>query len=497
MAFGRWPFRSWVSSLLALAAGGLVSVALYYPYVIVRQELQYEPTSMAPALAIQYVAGLLHPLAYVSWRMSEVRTPFPLVSPLAWYVVAAAAIAVVVRRSRRAPGLPPLGAQLAAAIVLTLLAAGVSLGLGIDTPFGIVPGPLVLLRKLPGYDVMRAVVRFMMLAAFARCIVAGIAMAILLRRLPERAGRVACGVVLGLATLDARLDVAHHAYDATIPAEWTKGYAWLARTPPDTAILELPYGLISEDVRYMLNGLSHGRRLMNGYSGLIPRFGDVVGRLPDDMAWQALRDAEVSYVLVHPSRFVMPLGIARLQPLLQRRDLQVAAFDDTVVFRVPGGPTTPDPAGAPLGHEGWRVEASVPGAELAIDGDRATHWRADSASDAQWIRVDLGREVTVAGAALALGMHFLECPRAYEVWTSLDGRRWDQIGGERPTVPPFASYRREHRDVLLPLRLTPTAARWVEIRVPPYAMGPSTNSDGWWAIHELLVYEQPAVDHST
>ena len=488
-AFGPWPVRRWVASALPIAVAGGVAAALYYPYLVAGEELQYEPTGLAFALPEQYAQGIGHPLEYVAWRIFRPEAGF-LVSPLAWYLLAAAAIAAVSRRRLRAPATPRLGAQLAAALILTVLAILVSCGVVLMTPFGLVPGPLALLRALPGFAAMRAVVRFMMLATVGRSIVAGIAMAILLRRLPATAGRMAAIAVLVLAAADARLWTPRSVHDVTVPAAWAKGYAWLAGTLPDTAIVEIPYGTFGGDAHYMVYGLSHRRRIMNGYAASPPRFVDSVARLPEDVAWRTLQEAGVQYVLVHPSLLeAHPLTAPQVPRLLQRRDLVVASFDDTLVLAVPPPMRPPDPPlGDPLPRDGWRIEASTPGVERTIDGDLGTHWQANSLKTDATLRLDLGREVELAGIVLELGPHLLEYPRRYEVRASNDALAWTTIGAESPTIPPFASYRRDHRHLALRLRIAPARARWIELVVAAYPVNAWSYTNGRWGIHELQVF---------
>jgi hypothetical protein len=75
------------------------------------------------------------------------------------------------------------------------------------------------------------------------------------------------------------------------------------------------------------------------------------------------------------------------------------------------------------------------------------------------------------------------------VWGSRDGTAWERRGGERPTFPPFASYRRDHRAIELDLPLAAADLRFVEIRVPPQNefIVFDQHSAGTWGVHELVV----------
>lgn len=490
--FGPWPRGRWLRSLVPIAIAGAAGAALYLPYVVVREELQYEPTGIAFALPEQYWHALVHPLVYLASRFGEPRPGFD-VSPLAWLVLAVAALVALVRRPVR-PAPRGMGAHLAAALVLVVLAAAVSVGDVVMTPFGLVPGPLALLRFVPGFASMRAVVRFVVLTAFARAIVAGIALAIVHRRVPTWVARTTAIVVVVLALVDARLFDRRPVLDARVPPSWARGYAWLRGTVPDTAVVELPYGDWTSDSAYMVYGLSHGRRLMNGYSAVMPHFQDVLARLPDDGAFRALDQAGVRFVVIHPSRLEStPLGAAYFLRLRTRRALVVADLDDTLVLAVPAAPSAPDPdLGTPLSRTGWRAEATTPGAEHAIDGDVRTHWTASSASEDAELRVDLGAEARVTAVVLDLGLHVLEYPRAYEVRASPDGVTWTTIGSESPATPPFASYRRDHRHVEMRLRVDATTTRWLAVRVARYPPDFWVYGNGTWGIHELRVFGEPA-----
>jgi hypothetical protein len=181
----------------------------------------------------------------------------------------------------------------------------------------------------------------------------------------------------------------------------------------------------------------------------------------------------------------MPAGMMRR--ILAAPDLTRETLGNTVLVQLGRGAAPAPLAGSPLPRDGWRVEASDPGAELVVDGDLATHWTAPIVDHASFLRVDLGKEQRVMGVRLRLGMHFREYPEAWEVWGSSDGVAWDRLGGSRPTMPPFASYLRDHRAVDLDLPLRPADVRLLEVRVPAenalvFLVG---HGRGTWGVHEL------------
>jgi hypothetical protein len=275
------------------------------------------------------------------------------------------------------------------------------------------------------------------------------------------------------------------------PSEVPPVYRWLATTPEDTAVLELPYGGWGTDARYMVLSLYHGRRMMNGYTALMPRFLQALGGFPDEVSIHTLQDAGVRYVIAHGRDLVATRsGREQLARAQARSDLGPRAFGDDLVLTIPPAPPLPEVVGDELDRTRWRLEGSDPGAELAADGDLATEWTGRSDAHESFLRVDLGSEEEVTAVGLGLGPHIREYPRAYRVLASRDGTSWETIGEEHPTLPPLASYRRDHLAIEVPLAVRPTTARWLEIRVPfesPADFSVWGLSPGYWAVHELHV----------
>jgi hypothetical protein len=269
-------------------------------------------------------------------------------------------------------------------------------------------------------------------------------------------------------------------------AEEPPVYAWLAaHTPSDAAILELPYGMWGDEAVYMVRSLRHGRRLFNGYSAAMPRFGPTLARFPDELSLRTLADAGVRYVIVHRDRYG-GAGTPFVARIAARADLAPRAIGPDLVVEVPAAPVLEAAGGVELPRQGWRLTASEPGAERAADGDLASAWQAPSGS---FLRVDLGHAMPVTAVVVRLGPRLVDYPHAYTVLASEDGMAWTPIGGEAPALPPFAAYRRNHRDVDMPLRVDARRTRFLEIRVPPYPRFGFTRNR--WAVHELRILVAP------
>ena len=91
-------------------------------------------------------------------------------------------------------------------------------------------------------------------------------------------------------------------------------YRFVATLPPDSALIELPFGEIAFETRYMFYSTTHWRRLVNGYSGGGPdeyglwaeRFKDVLIR--PDAAWQSVIDSRATHLIVHEGSYVEDRG---------------------------------------------------------------------------------------------------------------------------------------------------------------------------------------------
>ncbi|RLC82563.1 MAG: hypothetical protein DRI61_01955 [Chloroflexi bacterium] len=239
---------------------------------------------------------------------------------------------------------------------LALIAVGlaVTLGVGLYVKFLRVVGPHSLLL-LPLYIVspVRALGRWMILTWVGMGILAGFG----LRKIVDKAtNQTAKSVlILGIALLGILEGwVAPLPISTVTPLkELPEVYHWLARQPGDFAILELPvfYPLYADETRRMYAGLLHGKKLITGYSGVIPRdVKDLVDVLRDFPSPQAISEIArrgsqgLRYVLVDISlpfpefnrRFSEGLCGLQNDPCLRF----VARFGQVYVFEVTTFPGT-------------------------------------------------------------------------------------------------------------------------------------------------------------
>ena len=185
--------------------------------------------------------------------------------------------------------------------LVAVAAAGVLLSLGTATPiYG------WLFSVLPPMQSLRVASRFGNLYLLAMALLAGVGSAVIRRRITSRAVAALIGVV-AIAAVNLESAVAPIRYDRFegIP----RIYALLTSEPDPVVLMEFPIPppqLVHENAPYVLASTAHWRKLVNGYSGYVPasyrRLQPAFSYFPDPHAVQAMREAGVTHVMVHPSR---------------------------------------------------------------------------------------------------------------------------------------------------------------------------------------------------
>jgi hypothetical protein len=205
---------------------------------------------------------------------------------------------------------------------------------------------------VPGFDGLRVPARFAMVVAFGLAALAGCGAAAIARC---RGGTVVLAVVAaamvaeswaapielnvnstdykqrGLTPLPGRLPAA-----ADVPAV----YRFIARLPPSSALVELPFGEDAFETRYMFYSIFHWRRLVNGYSGGGPAgYGLRAERLKEileqpEEAWQAILESKATHIVVHEGSYAGGRGQAISAWAAAHGAREVGTFDSDRVFAV-------------------------------------------------------------------------------------------------------------------------------------------------------------------
>ena len=209
-------------------------------------------------------------------------------------------------------------------MILGVACAGVVFSLGPLTP---VYGWAY--QIIPPLQGVRATSRFGILVIFSVAAAAGLGLAAVRRRTPQRWVTPLSLAVLTVATVET--------FSGPIPYErfeWSPPiYRSLEAIREPGALVELPIyrGDRSPDnAPYMLASTTHWRPLINGFSGFRPSHFDqlaqLVGTFPSPLALARLRDLDVRYVMVHTDAYRRPDPIREaLQRVDERRSLALVA----------------------------------------------------------------------------------------------------------------------------------------------------------------------------
>jgi hypothetical protein len=150
-------------------------------------------------------------------------------------------------------------------------------------------------------------------------------------------------------------------------------------------------------------------------------------------------------------------------------------------------PVPPEKRYNPLSRSGWQASANFNPQEAwkAIDGKKESRWSSGvPQTPGMWVRLDLGRPVSLCLLRLELGESLRDFPRELEIRFSLDGLRWQEV---RPLQPSLVwdgeTLVREGSNGGSDFMIPETPTRYIEFRQngqdPTY----------YWSIHEIELYQ--------
>ena len=422
--------------------------------------------------------------------------------------LAAVTAALMFRSAAQATRAPRLAAHDRSVVLLYLATAGLmcilSLGpqpalFGWRLPFA---GPYAwLVAVVPGLDGLRVPARMAtgvhlglaVLAAFGFVSVTGGA-----RSLVRHGAFVLCAVLVAaegygglqavqpFPTADMRQDAA--------------AYVWLS-SQPRGALLELPVGDFTLGTRYLYGTLSHGNRIVNGYSGYGSALQDFVagppfteiGRLP--FALEMARALGIRWIVVHPTLYEHPVAGEGVADAIARCSTHVASarrFGTTLVAELRAGSAastqTPDTRASLIGRDAFRITSSMnPGdIEKAVDGDLRTRWASGSRQGTgEAITLSFHSVADIAHLRLDLGARsFGDYPRGLVVESSVDGSTWQTLFDGDILNRLGQSVAREPRTPGIDVPLPGNRTRQLRLRT----MG---ETRVWfWSVDELRVWQR-------
>jgi hypothetical protein len=135
----------------------------------------------------------------------------------------------------------------------------------------------------------------------------------------------------GLAPLPGTL-----ATGSNVPAV----YRFVAQLPPPSALIEMPFGEIAFETRYMFYSTTHWQPLVNGYSGGAPdRYLLWAERLKEALdlpepAWRAVTESGATHLIVHEAGYAGDRGRRISSWARAHGGQEVAAFGTDHLFKI-------------------------------------------------------------------------------------------------------------------------------------------------------------------
>jgi hypothetical protein len=221
--------------------------------------------------------------------------------------------------------------------------------LGIASPYG------WFYANVPGFDGLRAPVRYAAIGVLFLALLAGLGAAALHRRL--RHGHAVVGAMAALFVVEALCiplavnesspGEGMHATPAPGREARPAVYDAVRQLPGSAVLAELPFGTDHLEVRAVYYSTFHWRRIMNGYSGHFPRDYQLArSALRDilrdpDRGVMALHSAGVTHVIVHEWATFQRQGVKMTAILANRGAQPLARSGGDVLLEMPPAPARP------------------------------------------------------------------------------------------------------------------------------------------------------------
>jgi len=386
---------------VAFAGAGVLLWPVIHPYLRMRAfegvEFTMETVSIYAATLPSYAAAGTALWGPLSQRLLDpALTRDTLFPGLAVLVLGIVGLAVAPRRFR--------------VVAVAASAAAIVLSLGPETAiYRFLHENVVFLRGV------RALARFALVPTLALAVLAGLALA-------SRRRLVVLGALVLMMLESQNLPLRFSREEGPPPAaRWLAGKAG--------AVLDLP--LAVDDTRVMLDGLAHGRPLVNGDSGFIPR--------PFDRAMELLQgpvgtDAQRFLRAVHVRHVVSPDGLVVGLP-------EVARFGEVGVYALP--------------EDGPRAEVVAPGEPVA------TLWAEEG------LTLVLSAPRRVGRVAFEMSDEaWVARPR---VQASMDGETWEPVDARGSLADATLSLYRDPRHARGEIRFAPRDVRFLRVAPAPSA----------------------------
>lgn len=355
-------------------------------------------------------------------------------------------------------------------------------------------GPFVLLGlAVPPFASLRVSARFFSIALFGLSVLSGYGSHSILERASPGIRRSAVTALLIFFVMLESLSIPLPLESITAPPPL---YQIVRDLPKDTILLELPCEGDDINARYMNCSTFHKKTLVNGYSGIMPRYWepliDIMKTFPSRESIMTMSIFGVGHVAVHYRSFPekererIKAGAESL-PELQ----SIWSDSDATLYRF-----TPSALSSacqhyetvyPLPRKGWKIEASpdkgfMESACNLIDGKLRSYWtngRAVKKGDC--ITIDTGENHCISGICFFQGTDFGFYLRTYYLESSKDGSTWELLARGYYDPPPFNTYFLSAHNPYFFITFPAADARYVRMR--------STDNGNYpWTVHEVKLY---------
>ena len=208
----------------------------------------------------------------------------------------------------------------------------------------------LLYDHVPGFTGLRVPARFAMIAGLFVSVLAGYGAAALARWSPAALAVVGVLAVAEGTAVPLPLNGTWATDEATPPARVFPAvsappvYQRLRDLPARSVVAEFPFGDDAWELRYVDYAATHGKPILNGYSGAFPPA--YIARVASlrrfssegDAAWQVLVEAGTTHVVVHPAAYADPEQPRALTAWLESRDARLVQrfADGDALYALPG-----------------------------------------------------------------------------------------------------------------------------------------------------------------
>lgn len=334
--------------------------------------------------------------------------------------------------------------------------------------------PYAWLMRLPGFDALRVPARFAMLALLGQAIVVALAFA---RWRPTGDSR---RVVLA-ALLSVGLVADGWIHLPIVPAP-ASAPAWPAAAV--SAVVELPPGEAIVDFPAIYRSMSHGRPLVNGFSGYVPPHYLPLVYAIGHGQFEALEEMAADGPL--------GVGVDSSVPWHQNMEMftsrlpsatRVPLDDRWATFVVTGHTRPTAPLGPRLQPAEVRANRQAQDVDRLTDGRLETAWSPGAAQEeGEEVLVELGSVQIVGAVVLAMGSYSFGFPRELAIDLSTDGQQWQTVWRGETSVRTVRAALTDPGSVPVTFELGAASGRFVRLR----QMGHDPTVP-WW-IAELHIH---------